>query len=305
MGCGCGVVGRVRSLLQPALFAVEVALVAVLAVSGGWSPDFVMGHSVGELTAAYVAGVLSLADAAVLVAARGRLMAGLPAGGVMVAVAAGEAEVAPLLGAGVGLRRSMGRGRWWCRGSEAAVEAVAERLAGRGRRVQRLAVSHAFHSALMEPMLEEFAAVRWRDRAAVGRGLAVVSNVTGELAGPEFGSAQYWVEHVRQPVRFADGVRCLPGRGVTRVRGGGSGCGVDRAAIEASAAAARWWWCRVGWVRIARRWAVWWVRRGSCVCAGVGVDWASVFAGSGGRRVELPTYAFERQRFWLTAGWVG
>jgi acyl transferase domain-containing protein len=210
---------------QPALFAVEVALAALLRHCGV-VPDVVMGHSVGEITAAYVAGVLSLSDAATVVAARAQLMAGLPAGGVMVAVAASEDEVAPLLTEGMSIAAINGPNAVVISGADAPVTAVAERLAQQGRRVHPLAVSHAFHSVLMEPMLDNFLQLLAGVSAAEPR-IALVSNVTGQLAGPRYGSPQYWVEHVRQPVRFVDGVRAAeslgsglfvevgPGRGLT------------------------------------------------------------------------------------------
>ncbi|WP_156772186.1 type I polyketide synthase, partial [Mycobacterium sp. 1245805.9] len=190
---------------QPALFAVEVALAALWRV-WGVLPDVVIGHSVGEIAAAHVAGVLSLADAAKLVAARGRLMGALPAGGVMVAVAASEAEVAPLLTEGVSLGAVNGPSAVVISGEGAAVDAVADRLAQQGRRIHRLAVSHAFHSPLMEPMIERFAEVVGQVSPAEPR-IALISNVTGQVAGPGYGSPEYWVEHVRAPVRFADGVQ--------------------------------------------------------------------------------------------------
>ncbi|KAA1241575.1 acyltransferase domain-containing protein, partial [Mycobacterium simiae] len=181
----------------------------------GVRPDYVMGHSVGELAAACVAGVLSLRDAAMLVAARGRLMGGLAGGGVMVAVGAGEAEVSELLVGGVAIAAVNGPESVVVSGERDAVAGVVAELVGRGRRVRELAVSHGFHSSLMEPMLAEFGEVA----AGVGVGVAsvpVVSNVTGELAGPGYGSAQYWVDHVRGAVRFADGVRCVESLGVRR-----------------------------------------------------------------------------------------
>ncbi|MEY8016514.1 SDR family NAD(P)-dependent oxidoreductase [Mycobacterium servetii] len=286
---------------QPALFAIEVAM-AALWRSWGVVPDIVMGHSVGEIAAAHVAGVLSLADAARLVAARGRLMADLPAGGVMVAVAAGEDQVAPLLTEGVSVAAVNGPTSLVISGERAAVDAIADQLAARGRRVHRLAVSHAFHSALMEPMLEDFSAVLDGVTAGAPR-MALVSNLTGELADTGYGSAHYWVEHVRRPVRFLDGVRLAEslGAGVFLEVGPGAALTAsvqqslrdDRAMsvvtmpkngpeIDALLAAA-----------------------GRLFTAGAGVDWRAVFAGLDVRTVPLPTYAFQRRRFWLPASSVG
>ncbi len=284
---------------QPALFAVQVAVAALLR-SWGTAPDFVMGHSVGEITAAYVGGVLSLPDAAKVVAARGRLMAALPAGGVMVAVAAGEGEVTPLLidevGAQVGIAAVNGPNSVVLTGADASVTAVADQLARRGRRVHRLAVSHAFHSALMDPMLQPFARVL-ADIATAEARIALVSNVTGKLAEPGYGSAQYWVEHVRRPVRFVDGVQAVEALGATTFVEVGPGAGL-MASVEQSLTAD----AAVSVVTMA-------ADRpeidsllgaaGQLHTAGVGVDWATLLGGLGGCRVRLPTYGFVRQRFWL------
>ncbi|WP_413813209.1 type I polyketide synthase [Streptomyces sp. OE57] len=226
LGAG-GVSGSVREVVfgdgellertvfaQAGLFAVETALFR-LVESWGVVPDVVGGHSVGEVVAAHVAGVLSLEDAAVLVAARGRLMEGLPEGGAMVAVGAGEERVRPLLGEGVGIAAVNGSAAVVLSGDEEPVLRVAEELSGQGCRTRRLAVSHAFHSARMEPMLEEFREAI-ADVSFAAPAIPLVSNVTGRLADPEtVRSPEYWVEHVRSAVRFADGVRALADYGVS------------------------------------------------------------------------------------------
>ncbi|AGL16404.1 type I polyketide synthase [Actinoplanes sp. N902-109] len=201
-GGGGGVLDR-TVWAQAGLFAVETALFR-LVWSWGVRPDFVAGHSVGEVVAAHVAGVLSLGDAVVLVAARGRLMQGLPSGGAMVAVGAGLAEVESVLVPGVQVAAVNGPSAVVVSGEEVAVEGVAGVLAARGRRVKRLVVSHAFHSALMEPMVAEFAGV-------VG-GLSFGRPRLGWVSGGW--DAGYWVEHVRSAVRFDRDVDSLLGAGV-------------------------------------------------------------------------------------------
>ncbi|WP_122508768.1 type I polyketide synthase, partial [Mycobacterium innocens] len=268
---------------QPALFAVEVALAALLA-DVGVVPDVVLGHSVGEIAAAQVAGVLSLADAARVVAVRARLMAGLPAGGAMVALAASEDEVAPLLAPGVEIAAVNAADSVVISGPEPAVNAVADRLVGTGHRVHRLAVSHAFHSALMEPMLPEFGTVL-ADLTADPPQIGLVSNVTGQLAGSGYGSASYWVEHVRKPVRFAGSVALIESLGaVTFVEVG------PRAGLTASPPLL---------VKDRPEAQSLLTGLGELFTQGMSMDWRTVFTGLGAQRVELPTYAFMRRRFWL------
>ncbi|WP_373167987.1 acyltransferase domain-containing protein, partial [Mycobacterium marinum] len=258
---------------QPSLFAVEVALFALLR-DWGVSPDVVMGHSVGELSAAHVAGVLTLDDAAKLVAARGRLMQALPEGGAMFAIAASEHEVSPLLGAAVGIAAINAPDAVVISGERAAVGVLAEELIDRGRRVHRLAVSHAFHSPLMEPMLADFALAAGDITAHPPR-IALVSNLTGELAGPDYGSAQYWVEHVRRPVRFADSVRNLEELGASHFIEVGPGGGLSSAIAQSLRSPEAVTVPVLGKDRPEANSLISAV--GQLFSTGVGVDWSAVF----------------------------
>jgi acyl transferase domain-containing protein/NAD(P)-dependent dehydrogenase (short-subunit alcohol dehydrogenase family)/acyl carrier protein len=284
---------------QAGLFAVEAALFAVVS-DWGVEPGFVAGHSLGEITAAFAAGVLSLRDACALVAARGRLMQALPSGGAMLAVQAGEDEIVAWLAEHAPLRVELaavnGPVSVVLSGDEEAVEQAAAYFSAAGRKTRRLVVSHAFHSHRMEPMLREFAE-RIEGLAFQPPRMPVVSNTTGAVLDPErLCSAEYWVEHVREPVRFADGIRCLAGEGVTVFLELGPDAVLtamtqDTLDTEHTAVAA---------LRGGREELPALVRAVAEVfVAGVPVDWQSLLPG--GRRVELPTYAFDRQRFWLQA----
>jgi acyl transferase domain-containing protein/acyl carrier protein len=268
---------------QPGLFAVQVALFR-LVESWGVRPDFLLGHSVGELAAAHVAGVLSLDDACALVGARARLMQALPAGGAMCALAASEAEVAPLLSAGVQVAAVNAPDSVVISGDVEEVARVEAEVARSGRRTRRLRVSHAFHSARMEPMLEAFAEVA-RGLTFHAPSIPIVSTLTGEPTA-EIATAGYWVRQVREPVRFAQALEWLGEVPVLLEIG-------PDATLTAMA---------------PDRDVVPLLRRdkdepralltalATAHTRGAQVDWRAMLTGS---LVDLPTYPFQRSRYWL------
>ncbi|RPF25318.1 acyl transferase domain-containing protein [Streptomyces sp. Ag109_G2-6] len=291
---------------QPALFAVETALLRLLE-HWGVVPDFVFGHSVGELAAAHAAGVLTLEDACTLVAARGRLMDALPPGGTMAAVRAGEEEAAALLaghphGGAVAVAAVNGPASTVLSGPADALREVVAAFEARGVKAKWLPSGHAFHSALLDPALEDFRGVAERIGFRAPR-IPLVSDLTGRpVDADEVRTADYWVRQARHTVRFDDGVRWLHGAGTTaflELGPGGVLTALARESLTAVADTAAPAPAAVAALRPGRP-------EQECLLAavaelhvrGTDVDWAAVYRPWGGRRAELPTYAFQHQRYW-------
>ncbi len=289
---------------QPALFALQVALFR-LVEHWGLVPDVLAGHSVGELAAAHVAGVLSLDDACASVAARGKGMQECRSGGAMVAIQAGEDEVRSAMDdqrGRVEVALVNGPLATVVAGDEDAVLTVATWWEAKGRKIKRLRVSHAFHSFHMDSMLDQFHCIA-ESLCLRPPTIPIVSSLTGKLATPgELCSAAYWVRHVSEPVRFLDGMRTLETEGVTAflelgpdatLTAMGRGCLTEQCSADSVLVPA--------------------LRAGRCEpttlttalaelhARGVAVDWRAFFGGRGARRIELPTYAFRRRRYWLDA----
>jgi myxalamid-type polyketide synthase MxaB len=282
---------------QPTLFALEYAM-ARMWQSWGVEPDFVMGHSVGEYVAAVLAGVMTLETGARLIAERGRLMGALPPGGQMAAVFADEAQVREVIAGRAGQLSIAGVNapdEIVISGAGEAVEAAINEFTTRGVKTRRLVVSHAFHSPLMEPMLRPF------ERSVNQAGLAtprikLISNVTGKLAGAEVSTPAYWVRHVREGVRFADGMRTLYEAGCRiflEVGPKPTLVGLGQRCIPEGM-----------WLPTLREgkgdWSVALESLGRLYVEGWPVNWSGFDEGYSRSKVSLPVnYPFQRARYWV------
>lgn len=285
---------------QPALFALEFAL-AELWRSWGVEPSAVMGHSVGEFVAACVAGVFSLEDGLRLIAERGRLMSGLPAGGAMTAVFADEARVQTAIAPysdSVSIAAVNGPDSIVISGAGADVEAIMTALKAEGVKSKRLTVSHAFHSPLMTPILQSFEKVAASVQYAPPR-IRLFSNVTGQAAGQDLLSPAYWRDHVRQPVQFARTIESLSQQGYEifleigpspTLLGMGQRClaDVDNPGVWLPSLRPG----RDDWEQILGS-------LGALYVEGVHVNWARFAGDDPHRKIALPTYPFQRGSYWV------
>ncbi|MFN6565611.1 SDR family NAD(P)-dependent oxidoreductase [Dendronalium sp. ChiSLP03b] len=283
---------------QPVLFAIEYALYQ-LWKSWRIEPDVVMGHSVGEYVAATVAGVFRLEDGLKLIAHRGRLMQQLPSGGEMVSLMASEAKVREVLAAynqRVTIAAINGPESVVISGTREDIAVVCQQLEAQGIKTKRLQVSHAFHSPLMTPMLAEFEAIANQVTYNQPQ-IPLVSNVTGEIAGDRITTPQYWVNHIRQPVRFADSMQTLHQLGYQVfleigpkpiLLGMGRQCLPDNQGL---------------WLPSLREGVPEWQQLlsslGELYVAGGKVNWLGLEQDYSRRKVALPTYPFQRRRYWI------
>jgi malonyl CoA-acyl carrier protein transacylase len=285
------------SLAQPAMFAIETAL-AALWRSWGVEPAAVLGHSFGEYAGAWVAGAVSLEDAARMVATRARLTGGLPAGGLMTVVEYSEDDVKAILRRKAGataIAAVNGPRNTVISGPRGEVEAVAAEIAARGGRTKALRVSNAFHSPLIDPVLDAFET----ELAAIMFAEPVVPLVSSSHAVvvdlPLIGSPRYWRKHMRETVRFADAMQVMHAQGLTHY--------VEMSPQPVlSAMGAE---CVSGgeWIASMREgvdpWPDLLAGLRALYCAGADIDWAGFDRGWQRRRVALPAYPFQRQRHWV------
>ncbi|HEY0738125.1 MAG TPA: acyltransferase domain-containing protein, partial [Herpetosiphonaceae bacterium] len=287
-------------LAQPALFVIEYAL-AQLWMAWGLRPQAMIGHSIGEYVAATLAGVFSLEDALKLVAARGRLMQSMPAGA-MLSIALPEADVLPLLPDTLSLAAVNGAALCVVAGPDAATDALQAELAGRGVESRRLHTSHAFHSTMMEPIVERFAE-EVRGVALHPPQIAYISNLTGTwISADDAQSPAYWARHLRQTVRFDAGLQTLLTQADWLLLEVGPGHTLSTLTRQSIAKTAQH--TIVASLRGARERATGEdlpSALAQCWLAGTAIDWAAVHSGQQRQRVPLPTYPFERQRYWIAS----
>ena len=284
---------------QPALFSVEYAL-AQLWQSWGIEPDVVLGHSVGEYAAACIAGVFSLEDGLTLIAERGRLMQALPAGGQMLSVLASVSQVEELIAPyeQMAIAAINGPQSVVVSGDGEEVEAIARQLQAQDIKHKKLTVSHAFHSPLMEPMLEDFVSVAKKVNYSLPK-VSFISCLTGEPVDSEIASADYWVSHVQQPVKFAAGISTLQKQGHRLYIEIGPKpllLGMTKQAIplEVQSQIHSLPSLRPGqadWPQLLQSLS-------QLYALGVDIDWAGFDEGYSRHKVMLPTYPFQRQRYW-------
>lgn len=287
------------AITQPALFTIEYAL-AKLWQSWGINPQAMIGHSIGEYVAACLAGVFSLEEALPLVAARGKMMQQLPSG-TMLAVALSESQVQPLLSQGLSLALINGPERCVISGTTDAIDALEKQLAAQGVESRRLHTSHAFHSAMMEPILESFTELVKKVTLNPAE-IPYVSNVTGTwITAEEATDPNYWAKHLRQTVRFSEGLQQLlqdPDQILLEV---GPGRTLSTLAIQHPDKAAH----QVVLTSVRHPQdnqsdlAFLLTSLGKLWLAGVEVDWSGFYANEHRHRLPLPTYPFERQRYWI------
>ncbi|MDF5715053.1 MAG: amino acid adenylation domain-containing protein [Rhizonema sp. NSF051] len=284
---------------QPALFALEYALFQ-LWKSWGIEPDIVMGHSVGEYVAACVAGVFSLSDGLKLIAERGRLMQTLATDGEMVALHISEAQAKEVIQCyeEVSIAAINGQQSIVISGGREAINAICNKLEASGVRTKKLNVSHAFHSPLMQPMLSAFEQVA-RQVSFSEPQIKLISNITGELATSEVATPEYWCSHIQKPVRFATSVETLDRLGVeTLVEIGPKPIllGMGRSCLPDSQ---KLW---LPSLRPERNdWDMMLTSLAELYLQGVSVNWFGFDQDYSRRRLPLPTYPFQRQRYWIEA----
>ncbi|WAN69216.1 SDR family NAD(P)-dependent oxidoreductase [Moorena producens JHB] len=283
---------------QPALFAIEYALFK-LWQSWGINPDVVMGHSVGEYVAATVAGVFSLEDGLKLMATRGRLMQQLPCEGEMVSVMASELKVRDFLKTDtekVAIAAINGPESVVISGASEDIGVICDKLEAEGIKTKRLQVSHPFHSPLMAPMLAEFEAVAHQITYHQPL-LPLVSNVTGVRADKSIATAKYWVNHVLEPVRFAQSMETLHQTGYDIFLEIGPKpilLGMGRQCLPGEFGV---------WLPSLREGVEEWQQMlsslGQLYVQGVKIDWSGFDREYARQKVVLPTYPFQRQRYWI------